>query len=262
MGAADASALKEAVFQLAQQYLAGIDAQIYICADGDIFVIAPLLPSKDGKAFILGIADFLQRPAGEDWVSFHEVSLEINKLLIVVEQKLDRQRRAAEEKRKLNERQEHARKRHAILNGGMLSPPTSISTRRRSRTHVELMMIEDDAFSRRLVDNILQKKYRLTGLVDAIDALDIYARLAPDLLFLDINLPDVTGHELLECILKLDPDAHVIMLSGNSDQNNILQAMRMGAKGFIAKPFTKDKIIQTIDRCTTIASKNLLTNKS
>ncbi len=95
----------------------------------------------------------------------------------------------------------------------------------------------------------------MTGLSVATYALDKYTNIAPDILFLDINLPDVTGHELLEKILILDPDAYVIMLSGNCDRDNITQAISKGAKGFIAKPFTKDKLFQYIDRCPTIALK-------
>lgn len=244
--------LKEKIFELAQFHFSTIDAHIYLCGDGDIFILAPTIPIKNGREFILSIAGYLNRAAGDDWVSFYEVSLQINKLLIVVEQKLEKQRKAEEEKRKLFEQQQHIRKRYAILNGGLLGKPEDIKNRRESRAKPELMMIEDDAFSRRLVENVLQKKYSLTGLGEANHAIDTYSRIAPDLLFLDINLPDVTGHELLEKIISLDPDAHVIMLSGNCDRENITQAMSKGAKGFIAKPFTKDKLFQYIDRCPTI----------
>jgi two-component system chemotaxis response regulator CheY len=153
---------------------------------------------------------------------------------------------------RLQLQQQHERKRQAILNGGQQVKSEDIISRRASRETPELMMIEDDAFSRRLVENVLQKQYSITGLGEATLALETYARIAPDLLFLDIDLPDVTGHELLEKILKLDPNAYVIMLSGNCDRENITQAMSKGAKGFVAKPFTRDKLFQYITRCPTI----------
>ncbi len=65
-------------------------------------------------------------------------------------------------------------------------------------------------------------------------------------------MPDVTRHELLEKIITIDPEAYIIMLSGNASQANIVQAMSLGAKGFIAKPFSREKIFQYIDRCPTI----------
>ncbi|MFO0389421.1 MAG: response regulator [Alphaproteobacteria bacterium] len=244
--------MNEKVFELAQRYFLAIDVQIYLCGDGDIFILAPSIPVKDGREFIVTIATYLNKPANDDWVNFYEVSLHISKLLRVVEKKLEIQRRTDQEKRKLLEQQQQERKRQAILNGSANIKSDAIKSRRASRTKPELMMIEDDTFSRRLVENVLQKQYSLTGLGEANYALDTYARIAPDLLFLDINLPDVTGHELLEKIIALDPDAHVIMLSGNCDRENITQAMSKGAKGFIAKPFTKEKLFQYIERCPTI----------
>ena len=130
----------------------------------------------------------------------------------------------------------------------------NITQRRAKRNHPEIMIIEDDPFSRRLVENTLLKKYPLTGLAEATYALDTYTRIAPDVLFLDINLPDVTGHELLEKIIIIDPDAYVVMLSGNSDRHNITQAMSKGAKGFVAKPFSKEKLFHYIEHCPTITS--------
>ncbi|MDX2074724.1 MAG: response regulator [Alphaproteobacteria bacterium] len=255
LGSPASNDVKEKLFELAQRHFTAIDAHIYLCGDGDIFILAPTIPSKDGKEFILSVVDYVKRPATDDWVGFYEVSIHINKLLAIVEQKLERIRKIEEAKRKLLEQQQQERKRQAILNGGTNGKSEDIKNRRTSRTKPELMMIEDDAFSRRLVENVLQKQYSLTGLGEASHALDTYARIAPDLLFLDINLPDVTGHELLEKILKLDPDAHVIMLSGNCDRENITHAMSRGAKGFIAKPFTREKLFQYIDRCPTIALK-------
>lgn len=243
---------KETFFELAQRHFAAVDAQIYLCGDGDIFILAPAIPAKEGKEFILNIGGYLKRPVDDSWVGFYEVSLQVHSLLATVQQKLDRLHKIEEEKRKWLEQQQHERKRQAILNGGAQSKAEDIKHRRKSRTKPELMIIEDDTFSRRLVENVVQKHYKLTGLGEATYALDTYARIAPDLLFLDINLPDVSGHELLEKILILDPDAHVIMLSGNSDRENITHAMSKGAKGFVAKPFTREKLFQYIDRCPSI----------
>ena len=76
-----------------------------------------------------------------------------------------------------------------------------------------------------------------------------YVTHAPDVLFLDIELPDITGHDVLQKVLEMDPDAFVIMLSGNGNKENIFKAMKTGAKGFVGKPFTKDKLLQYILKC-------------
>lgn len=244
--------IKESIIAATQQHIACDDKQVYVCDDGDICIIASTIRSKDGNQLILDVANAANRVASDDWVGFYEASLQINTLLVIVEKKLQKRKRIEEEKRKLLEQHQHERKRQAILNGGVTGKAEEIHARRAHRTAPEFMIIEDDAFSRKLVENVLQKKYALTGLGEATHALDTYARIAPDLLFLDINLPDVTGHELLEKILTLDPNAYVVMLSGNADQANITQAMGKGAKGFIAKPFTREKLFQYIERCPTI----------
>ena len=75
------------------------------------------------------------------------------------------------------------------------------------------------------------------------------------MIFLDIDLPDVNGHEVLSSILKIDANAHIIMLSGNSDQENVVNAIKAGAKGFVAKPFLKDRLYKYIDECPMIMHK-------
>jgi len=197
----------------------------------------------------------IKKPADQSWVTFDALSRQVNTILMRIVPMLEHQRKAEEVRRQLAQKQELERKRQAILAHTREASAADIQQRRSNRQTPQLMMIEDDAFSRRLVENVLQKKYPLTSLSDAKDAFGSYARIAPDLLFLDINLPDVSGHELLERLLAIDPEAHVIMLSGNADQTNIMEAMRKGAKGFIAKPFTKEKLFQYIDRCVGISKK-------
>lgn len=245
-------ASKEGVISALHKHIASVDMQIFLCGDGDIFILAPTIASKHGREFILDVAAAVGKPASEEWVRFIELPLQIHSSLVEVQAKLDKQRKAEEAQRKAFEQQQAERKRQAILNGGSTARWEEIKHRRSTRTIPEIMVIEDDAFSRRLLENALEKKYKLTDLSEATYALATYARLAPDLLFLDINLPDVTGHELLEKIITLDPEAYVIMLSGNSDRENIMHAMNKGAKGFVAKPFTKDKLLQYIERCPTI----------
>lgn len=254
-GAPLTTEFKDVIFTFAQNHFSDIDAHVYVCQDGSVFVIASPLPSKNAHEFMLAIGGYLNRPVEDSWADFCELILHANKLLLNVEQKINTLKKAELMKRKLQEQQEHERKRHSILNQAILEYSTTISTRRMSRDLPEFMMIEDDIFSSKLVENVLQKKYAMNSIKEVTHALDNYARIAPDLLFLDINLPDVTGHELLERILAMDPDAYVVMLSGNADQNNIRQAMSKGAKGFIAKPFTKEKIFQYIDRCPGVIAK-------
>jgi len=248
--------LREMVIAAARRHVASVDTSIYLCEDGDVFILAPVIPAKDGRLCMHEIVGHIGELSSGQLAFFFEAPLQVNTLIMLVEQKLEKRRREQETLRKQLEQQQAERKRQAILNVAPTNKAGDIAQRRNGRGTPRLMMIEDDHFSRKLVENVLQKKYALTALGTAEHALETYVNTAPDLLFLDINLPDVTGHELLEKIMALDPDAYVIMLSGNADRENILQAMNCGAKGFVAKPFTRDKLLQTIERCPGIMLRN------
>jgi len=240
-----------------QRYIPGNATQLYFCEDGDVIILVQGVAKKDIRQLIFDIAIKFHRPPTDEFAELYDLNAQVNKLLLLVEHKTEKRRKMVESAQKQKETEQTKRKHHAILNHGGAGEKThDIAARRRQRGKPELMIIEDDAFSCRLVENVLQKQYPLTALSNAELAIATYVSKAPDVLFLDINLPNVTGHELLEKIISIDPEAYIIMLSGNSDQANIMQAMKNGAKGFIGKPFTSEKLFQYIDRCPTISEKS------
>lgn len=80
------------------------------------------------------------------------------------------------------------------------------------------------------------------------DALELYRQKYFDMVFLDINMPGVSGLELLAQITRRDPDAYAIMVSGESSINNVRASIGFGAKGFVAKPYTIEKIEEAVQR--------------
>lgn len=76
---------------------------------------------------------------------------------------------------------------------------------------------------------------RVFGADNAKNGLKSFLKMKPDVVLLDITLPDVSGFELLRRILKADPGAHVIMFSMNTDPSVVVRAIELGAKGFLAK---------------------------
>ncbi len=251
-GQRNITGINQAVIDAAKHYISSEQTQIFFCNDGDIFVISPGIHQKEYAQFIQYISERVALPPNAALLHFHQVSIEIHKLLLIAENKIKAHEQAIEETHKQQEEAKAEARKNAILNSIGENKADFIKSRREGRHKSEFMIIEDDPFSRKLVENVLQKQHALTGLGEATHALDTYTVVAPDLLFLDINLPDVSGQDLLLKILSIDPDAYVIMLSGNADRENILQAMSHGAKGFIAKPFTREKIFQYIDRCPTL----------
>jgi len=189
----------------------------------------------------------------EDQVEFVELGLELNRLLRLVDAKDYKIKIAAQQEEQQKQQVQQELWRRKLLkvtldDAAVQRMPEVRQKRLRGGEKAEVMLIEDDDFSRRLVEGALGKLHQVTALANAVDALDVYLLRAPDILFLDINLPDVTGHELLERIVAFDQDAYVVMLSGNGDRKNVLEAMGRGAKGFVVKPFTKDKLQLYIEK--------------
>lgn len=255
----NAEQVRTQVVACAQNFLPG--ANIYMCDDGEIFLLTKLASLKECKKTMLALSDALAIQPVERLGGLYDMSAQAAAMIAMLEKKIEN-RRIAEEALENRQKEERAatyiaRKRRGILEQSTRHGAEEIAALRAARGEPVIMIIEDDPFSRRLVENVLQKQFRLVALESAEDALTTYADMAPDLLFLDINLPDVSGHELLEKIIALDPESYVIMLSGNADKDNIMQAMGRGAKGFVAKPFSRDKLFQYIDRCPTITRENV-----
>lgn len=117
---------------------------------------------------------------------------------------------------------------------------------RKARMPLHVMVVEDDLLTRRLVTGAFKENYALITAETAQEAVMNYMLHAPDVVFLDIGLPDASGFDVLHQILESDPDAYVVMFSGNSYLDNVTNALSNGASGFISKPFKKEKMRQYI----------------
>lgn len=83
---------------------------------------------------------------------------------------------------------------------------------------------------------------------DGAQALATYQQKNIDMVFLDINMPGVSGLELLAELKRLDPNVHVVMVSGESSISNVRAAIGFGARGFVVKPYSVEKIEEAINR--------------
>ena len=117
---------------------------------------------------------------------------------------------------------------------------------RKKRSKPCILLVEDDPLSLHLAKRALDKNFTIETASSAAEARIAYLSAVPDVVFLDIGLPDTSGQTLLNEFLSLDRDAFVVMLSGNSFPNEIMKAMKTGAKGFIGKPFSRAKLLQYV----------------
>lgn len=128
---------------------------------------------------------------------------------------------------------------------------------RRARSPLHVMIVEDDTMTRRLVSSLLKEEHVLALAKDAESAIANYLIHAPDIVFLDINLPGQNGFEILGRILRMDPRAYVVMFSGNDQLETIVRSLLMGAKGFVAKPFDRERLAHYIGDFTVDQFKSL-----
>jgi len=111
-----------------------------------------------------------------------------------------------------------------------------------------ILIVEDQAFSRTLLEGMLRKNYICYSASNAEQAVALYAEHPPCITFLDIELPDVNGHTLAAFFKKHDPDGFIVMVTGNNYENDVKQAIKNKVRGFVVKPFSKQKILECIKK--------------
>ncbi len=119
---------------------------------------------------------------------------------------------------------------------------------------INIMIVDDLAFIKLLLKDLIEKAgFRVIGEAsDGEEAIDMYQEKRPDLVLLDITMPKMDGITALKKILALDPDAKIIMCSALGQQRLIVQAIQLGAKDFIVKPFRPERVITSIKKALDI----------
>lgn len=111
-----------------------------------------------------------------------------------------------------------------------------------------VLLIEDDRTTRRLVSAALETRCTVFEAPSGNKGLEKLAAHKPDVIFLDLQLPDQDGQALLRTIMRHDPQAYVVLFSSHCDKDNIREAMISGAKGFVSKPFNLDLMVHYINQ--------------
>src|SRR5436190_14136461 len=100
-----------------------------------------------------------------------------------------------------------------------------------------VLIIDDDDEIRDILNELLGRFYDCTTSSSATDALALLASESFDLILTDINMPDMTGLEMLPYLTNLAPESVVVMISGQLMIESAIDAMRAGAFDYITKPF-------------------------
>ena len=126
-------------------------------------------------------------------------------------------------------------------------------TRNHRKSNV-VFIADDDAYIRKLVKTALPKNIVVHEYENANDIATAYEEIIPDIVFLDIHLPGLSGVDILKQLYALDKHAYVIMLSADSSRENVLSTRELGASGFMTKPFSKERLIDFYHRCPTLSA--------
>ena len=114
----------------------------------------------------------------------------------------------------------------------------------------KIMLVDDAAFMRMMVKNALTKSGydNFVEAQDGAEAVKKYEEESPDMVIMDITMPNKDGIEALREIKALDPGAKVVMCSAMGQESMVMEAITLGAMDFIVKPFKEDRIVQTVQK--------------
>ena len=113
-----------------------------------------------------------------------------------------------------------------------------------------VLICDDAAFMRMMIKDILSKNgYNVAGEAEnGARAVEKYAEVKPDLVLMDITMPEMDGIQALKKIKEGDPGAKIIMCSAMGQQAMVIESIQAGAKDFIVKPFQADRVLEAVKR--------------
>ena len=112
----------------------------------------------------------------------------------------------------------------------------------------KVLITDDTAFMRMTLRNVLEKNgYEVVDeAADGLQAVEKYSQFKPDLVTMDITMPNMDGIAAVKKIIEQYPDARIVMVSAMGQKALVVEALTAGAKDFIVKPFQPDRILEAL----------------
>jgi len=113
-----------------------------------------------------------------------------------------------------------------------------------------VLIVDDAAFMRMLLKDIITKAgYEVAGeAANGVEAVEKYRELKPDVVTMDITMPEMDGITAIKKIKEIDPNAKIIVCSAMGQQAMVIEAIQAGAKDFIVKPFQHSRVIEALQK--------------
>ncbi|WP_282937882.1 response regulator [Paenibacillus sp. RC67] len=114
----------------------------------------------------------------------------------------------------------------------------------------KVMVVDDAAFMRMVLKTMLTEEGHeiVAEAANGLEAVQAYSTIKPDLVTMDITMPELDGVGALKEIRKIDPGANIIMCSAMGQKAMVVDAITAGAKDFVVKPFQKERVIESVNK--------------
>lgn len=115
--------------------------------------------------------------------------------------------------------------------------------------NLTFVVVDDAIFMRTLLKKMIEEveEFKVIGEgCNGYDAIEQAKKHKPDIMTLDITMPDMDGIKAVKEVLKESPNTKIIMVSAMGQQSMVIEAIKLGAKDFVVKPFEKSRVIQAI----------------
>ncbi len=114
----------------------------------------------------------------------------------------------------------------------------------------KVLIVDDAIFMRKMLGDILRKGgYEICAEArDGTEALEKYLQYKPDIVTMDIIMPDISGIDTVKEIIEKDRDAKIVMVSAMGHQSLVIEAIQAGAKDYVVKPFQPSRVLEAVQR--------------
>src|SRR5690606_33476647 len=113
-----------------------------------------------------------------------------------------------------------------------------------------VLITDDAAFMRTTLRNVLQKEgFEVVGeAANGREAVELYQKLRPDIVTMDITMPEMNGIDAIKEIMKIDPSAKIVVCSAMGQKPMVIEALTAGAKDFLVKPFEPARVVEALKK--------------
>lgn len=113
-----------------------------------------------------------------------------------------------------------------------------------------VLVVDDVAFVRKTLSEILtEAHYQVVGeAANGKQAVELFEKLKPDVVTMDVVMPEMSGIDATRRILRINKDAKVVIISAMGQENLVMEAINVGARDYILKPFTAAEVVKTVER--------------